>query len=487
MIHVEETQRRILQHLLHRARNTEVGRLYHFESISTPAEYAGRLPIIDFEAIRPQVMRMIAGEADILWPGRCRRFAQSSGTSGGKSKYIPLTEESLSKCHYKGATSVVAQYLYNHPDSRLMSGKSFILGGSYSSTAQHPADCKIGDLSASLIDCITPFAAMLRVPDKKIALMGEWSEKLPRLVEATLKCNVTNMSGVPSWFLTVVRRVMESAGADELHQVWPGLEVFFHGGISFAPYREQYNKIIDPSKMRYMETYNASEGFFALQDDPDCSAMLLLTDVDVYYEFIPISDIDSDSPRVLTAWEVTPGETYSLIITSSNGLWRYSIGDTITVDSTSPLRIRIAGRTHAFINAFGEELMVDNADRAITKASRDTSATIADYTAAPVYATGASRGYHQWLVEFDTMPDSLDRFVEILDKELRQLNSDYDAKRSGNIFLAPPQIIPVPKGTFNRYLASTGRLGGQRKVPRLKNDRTVADNILSFLFPNQKS
>ncbi len=467
--------------LLNAATSTAVGRRYDFASIKTKSEYARRVPVIDYEQMRSDVELMVAGQPDILWQGRCRRFAQSSGTSGGASKLIPLTSRSLKRCHFRGGTDVVASYLVNYPDSRLFSGKGFILGGSYSTSVAHPKDCHIGDLSASLIDCINPIANMVRVPSKRVALMEDWSQKLPALIESTLRVDVTNLSGVPSWFLTVLNRVMETAGASELHQVWPNLEVFFHGGIAFEPYREQYNRIIDPERMRYMETYNASEGFFALQNDPTDPAMLLLMDVDVYYEFVTLDQIDNPYPDALTADDVTVGETYALVISSSNGLWRYLLGDTVTIKSLNPLKIVIAGRTRSFINAFGEELMVHNADRGIIEASRATGADVADYTAAPVYAAEGVKGHHQWLIEFNREPDSMEQFINVLDSTLQQVNSDYKAKRADSIFLAPPQIVVLPSGTFNRYLSTTGKLGGQRKVPRLKNDRSVADKILSIL------
>lgn len=481
------SQQATLMSLLREARSTAVGKRYDFASITGPEEYARRVPVIDYEAMRADVELMVSGRPDILWPGKCSRFAQSSGTSGGASKLIPITPRSLRRCHFRGGTDVVASYLASYPDSRLFSGKGFILGGSYATTVPHPPSCRIGDLSASLIDCINPLVNLVRVPSKKIALMSDWSLKLPALVDATLRADVTNISGVPSWFLTVVRRVMEEAGASELHEVWPGLEVFFHGGIAFGPYREQYDRLIDPSRMRYMETYNASEGFFALQNDPADRSMLLLMDVDIYYEFMPLGQLDLPDPVTLTAADVKVGETYALVITSSSGLWRYLIGDTVTVISTSPLKIVIAGRTRSFINAFGEEVMVYNADRALTEACKATGADIADYTAAPVYTDGNSKGHHQWLIEFSREPQSLSRFAEILDLTLQQVNSDYNAKRSGSIFLAPPEIVTLPRGTFDRYLSLTGRLGGQRKVPRLKNDRSVADIILSITSQESQS
>lgn len=483
---LERTQRNVLRRLLKYGCRTQWGQERHFSKISTPAEFADAVTPAYYEDFRPYVMRMVAGEKDVLCPGTVRRYAQSSGTSGGKSKYIPLPGRSLQKCHYAGSTAVVARYLSLYPGSRLFSGKSFILGGSYANELSLPANVKVGDLSASLIDCINPIANLFRTPSKAIALMDNWSEKLPKLVEATSGANVVSLSGVPSWFLAVLRKVLEHTGAKQLHQVWPNLEVFFHGGISFAPYRSQYNDIIDPGKMRYMETYNASEGFFALQQMPGDDALMLLAGNDVYYEFIPLSQLGSDSPKAVPAWEVSAGETYALVITSSNGLWRYIIGDTVKIADTNPLKIKIAGRTTAFINAFGEELMVCDAEAALARTCAATGATVTDYTAAPVYTTAADKGHHQWAIAFGKAPGDVDAFAALLDRELRNENSDYDAKRTGDIFLAPLTVSIVGQKAFDDWLLSTGELGGQRKIPRLRNDRDAIEKIITFNDLNTK-
>lgn len=481
--HTERVQRRVLAQLLGEARQTAVGVGYGFDTIASYADFASRVPMCRYEQIRPMVMRMVAGEPDVLWPGRCLRFAQSSGTSGGKSKYIPVTDASLRRNHYRGGALAVAAYLDSVPHSRLFGGKSLILGGSFANELSDvPPDVCVGDLSATLIDRINPAVNLLRVPAKKIALMADWKAKLPALAQAALHADVTNISGVPSWFMTVLRTVLELAGADNIHQVWPHLEVFFHGGIAFGPYREQYEAITDPSKMHYVENYNASEGFFAVQDDPSTHAMRLLLDAGVFYEFVPVEHMgDADAP-LLPAWEVEAGRTYALVITSCNGLWRYLIGDTVTVESTSPLRVTIAGRTNSFINAFGEELMVWNADKALAEACRRTGAAVSNYTAAPVYAACGTRGHHQWLIEWDEEPScGTEAFADILDAALQAVNSDYQAKRSGGIFLARLELTTAPRGTFDRWLASTGKLGGQRKIPRLANDRHIIDSVLSLI------
>lgn len=464
--------------------DTEIGRKYGFEDIvhskNIYGEFAATVPLVYYEDIRDQVMRMVKGEANVLWKGKCVDFAQSSGTSGGKSKYLPITARSLEGNHYRGGEDAVAHYLLNNPASKMFSGKGFILGGSFSNTLGiNGSQVHVGDLSATLINRITPLAELVRVPDKQTALMPDWNEKLPALVEKASREYVTNISGVPSWFLTVIRKILEFKGVKSLAEVWPGLEVFFHGGISFEPYRDEYLEVTKGLDMHFLETYNASEGFFAVQNDPEDKSMLLIIDRDVFYEFIPITDADA-TPRPI--WQVEPGKTYELVITSSNGLWRYRLGDTVRVESVNPVKIRIAGRTGAFINAFGEELMQDNAERAMAEACRIAGAKILNYTAAPVYAHGSQKGRHQWLIEWETPPSDINAFSTSLDSELRKLNSDYDAKRSGDIFLGSPEILTARPGLFDDWLKSAGthKLGGQRKVPRLSNSRDMMEVLLSM-------
>ncbi len=475
----------ILRSLLHEASHTEFGRRHKFDSITTYEQYAEAVPVASYPEFRADIERMLMGAEDVLWPGRCLRYAQSSGTSDGKSKYIPVTNASLRRNHYLGGTSVVAHYLDLYPDSRMFSGKGFILGGSFANeVANLPRGVKVGDLSANLIDNLNPLVGLVRVPSRQVALMSDWREKLPELVKATLHENVTNISGVPSWFLTVLRQVIAEAGATTIHDVWPNLEVFFHGGISFAPYREQYAAITDTSRMRYLETYNASEGFFAVQDTRESSAMLLLTNAGVFYEFVPLDQIDTPHPQALAPWQVEQGHTYALIISSCNGLWRYAIGDTVKIESVEPLRITIAGRTHSFINAFGEELMVHNADTALAATCKALGADVANYTAAPIYADGGHRGRHQWLIEWNRRPANIEAFADRLDLELQRCNSDYQAKRAGGIFLDRLSITTARCGLFDDWLASTGKLGGQRKVPRLANNRDTITSMLTLNNPN---
>jgi hypothetical protein len=444
-------------------------------------EFCRRLPVAPYPAIRQYVMRMIRGERNVLWHGTTRRFAQSSGTSDGKSKYIPVTNDSLKLNHYRGAADVVAHYLYLHPESRMFAGKGFILGGSFANELSLPANVKVGDLSANLIDNINPLVNLVRVPSKDIALMADWRQKLPALVEASLHVDVTNISGVPSWFLTVIKEVIRAERADTIHDVWPNLEVFFHGGISMQPYRSEYARLTQPQRMHYFETYNASEGFFAVQDLDTPGAMLLLLDAGVFYEFVPLDEVGQAYPEhVVPAWQVQEGKTYALVITAANGLWRYPIGDTVRIVSTDPLRIVIAGRTKHYINAFGEEVMVYNTDAAIAKACATHNAAVANYTVAPVFADGGKHGRHQWLIEWQRKPADIEAFARTLDSALQAENSDYQAKRAGSIFLDNLSITEARQGLFDDWLAATGKLGGQRKVPRLSNDRKLITAILNM-------
>lgn len=475
----ETSQLRELRRLTDVCRHTKFGRRYGIDRFTGYSDFVSRVPLSDYENMRADIERMVAGERDLLWTGVVRRYAQSSGTTGGKSKYVPITDSSLSELHYRGAGASLSFYLLLHPESRIFSGKSFILGGSFASEL-HPADhsVRVGDLSASLIECINPLVNLVRIPSKRVALLPDWEQKLPALIRAGIKADVTNISGVPSWFLTVLKGIIAEAGATSIHDVWPNLEVFFHGGIAFGPYRDEYRAITDPAKIHYVETYNASEGFFAAQDtdDPD-AGMLLLADCGLFYEFIPVDEPDA-APRPM--WELQDGRVYEMVITACNGLWRYRIGDTVRVISTNPVRIAVAGRTRSYINAFGEELMVYNADRALERACKATGAMVADYTVAPVYASGRHHGHHQWLVEFDRCPDDMEGFCRILDRELRNENSDYDAKRSKDIFLDKPEIVAARPGLFDDWLAATGRRGGQRKVPRLSNDRNIMDSLIEL-------
>ncbi len=385
-----------------------------------------------------------------------------------------MSDRVLKRCHYRGSSDVVARYLAEYKESHLFAGKALILGGSFATDLKlSRPGVKVGDLSAHLIDCINPVVGLLRVPDHDTALMQDWHEKLPALVKQVASENVVSLSGVPSWMMTVLKEVLKLTGARTIREVWPNLEVFFHGGISFEPYREEYRRLIGDDNMRYFETYNASEGFFAVQYHRDERPMLLLMDVDTFYEFIPVT-----GGEPLPAWQLAKGKVYEMIITNSAGLYRYRLGDTVKVESLNPLTITIAGRTMQYINAFGEEVMVFNTDAALARTCKEMGVSAADYTAAPYFATCGTRGHHDWLVEWNGEEPDVREFARLLDENLRRENSDYDAKRSGDIFLDPLVVTTVPRGTFNRWLQATGKLGGQRKIPRLSPDRRYIDKIL---------
>lgn len=478
--HTREVQLGELSRLLEALKKTKWGAEKGLGGVKDYDDYRRLLPVpVKYSELRPYVMRMIDGEADVLWPGVTRNFAQSSGTSDGKSKYIPVTRESFARSHYRGGADVVARYLNLYPDSRLFSGKSFILGGSFANELKLKRGVKVGDLSANLIDNINPLANMVRVPSKSVALLEDWAVKLPALVEAAAKENITNISGVPSWFLTVIKEIIRTQGAGTIHDVWPSLEVFFHGGISMRPYHEQYEHVTAP-RMRYLECYNASEGFFAVQDAIGDPGLLLMLDCGTFFEFIPQEYENDGQPEILAPWQVEEGKVYALLISSCNGLWRYPIGDTVRIESVEPLKVTIVGRTKSFINAFGEELMVDNAEAALERVCHKLDCEIADYTAAPVYASDHSRGRHEWLIEFIRRPRDIDEFAEELDRALQEENSDYQAKRAHGIFLDRLTVVEGSEGVFDRWLASTGKLGGQRKIPRLSNTRDVIEAVMRF-------
>lgn len=476
----EMIQRKLLSSLTTTAQNTEIGRKYGFSEIKENYRlFAERVPVIDYEGLKPYVERMLAGEQNLIWSSNIEWFAKSSGTTNDKSKYIPVSKEALRDCHYKGGKSSVASYFNLNPKSRLFDGKALILGGSHE-ISNFEGGYRCGDLSAILIQNIPQLANYVRVPSKDIALMSEWESKLEKIAATTVNENVTSLSGVPSWFMVLIKKILHDNGKQYLTEIWPNLELFFHGGISFAPYREQYKRLIPSDKMFYIETYNASEGFFAIQNSLDERTMLLLIDLGIFYEFIPLSEIDSDNPKVLPYWEVEKGENYALVITTNSGLWRYIIGDTVKVESVNPVKITISGRVKHFINAFGEELMVANADKGLAKACSETGAVISNYTAAPVFMSEGSRGRHQWLIEFDREPSSLEEFANILDASLQDINSDYEAKRYKGIALDRLEVVVARKGLFEDWLRLKGKLGGQHKIPRLSNERNYIEDMLKL-------
>lgn len=474
----ETIQEHVFRKLIQTAAATEWGKKYNYANIRTYTDFQ-RVPIQQYDDVKGYVDRMRHGEKNILWPGLVVWYAKSSGTTNDKSKFIPVSKDGLRHIHYKGGTDAVALYLRSNPQSNFFSGKGLILGGSHSPN-YNLKDSLVGDLSAILIQNINPLVNFIRVPSKEIALLSEFEEKVERIAETTIHENVTNLSGVPSWMLAVIKRILEKTGAKHLNEIWPNLEVFFHGGVCFTPYREQYKQLITSDKMHYMETYNASEGFFGLQSDLNDPAMLLMLDYDVFYEFIPLEEIDNPAPAIIPLADVEIGKNYAMVISTSCGLWRYIIGDTVKFTQKSPYKFVISGRTKHFINAFGEELMVDNAEKGLARACAATGAQVLEYSAAPVFMDANAKCRHQWLIEFSTMPDSLENFRHTLDKALQDINSDYEAKRHKDITLQELEIIVARPNLFHDWLKQKGKLGGQHKVPRLSNNRDYIEEMLKL-------
>lgn len=481
----DELQERVLRYLISKGKNTEYGASHHFDEIRTYTDFAANIPVNTYEELKGDIDRMRHGEKNVLWPGTVKWYAKSSGTTNDKSKFIPVSADGLKNVHYQGGTDVVAMYLQNNPNSRLFDGKGLILGGSHSPN-YNLSGSLVGDLSAILIENINPLVNLVRVPQKKTALLSDFEVKRDLIARETMHKNVTNLSGVPSWMMSVLVRVLELTGKQHINEVWPNLEVFFHGGIAFTPYRKQYEQIITSPGMHYMETYNASEGFFGIQNDPSDPSMLLMLDYGVYYEFIPMDEFGTDRPTVLPLSGVEVGRNYAMLISTSCGLWRYLIGDTVQFTSTCPYKFVITGRTKYFINAFGEELIMDNAEKGLQYACEQTGAQVSEYTAAPVYMDARAKCRHQWLIEFSRQPDSFDHFAHALDERLQQLNSDYEAKRFHDITLQHLEVIEARQGLFNDWLKAKGKLGGQHKVPRLSNSRKNLDELLQ-LNGNNKS
>ena len=487
----EQLQRRVLEHLLLTARDTEYGRKHGFATTKDYDNFVKLNPVNTYEELKGDIDRMRHGERDVLWPGRVRWYAKSSGTTNDKSKFIPVSDEGLQKIHYAGGRDSVALYLRNNPQSRMFDGKGLILGGSHAPN-YNVAGSLVGDLSAILIENINPLVNLVRVPKKETALLSDFEVKRERIAREAMTKNVTNISGVPSWMLSVLNCMMEMTGKTHLEEVWPNIEVFFHGGVAFTPYRKQYEQLITSPRMHYMETYNASEGFFGLQDDPTDKAMLLMLDYGVFYEFMDLSGVSGvsgnsgesgQSGRIVPLWGVEKDKNYAMLISTSCGLWRYMIGDTIRFTSTNPYKFVISGRTKSFINAFGEELIVDNAEQGLAYACEQTGAEVLEYTAAPVFMDAKAKCRHQWLIEFSREPQDLQQFASLLDRKLQEINSDYEAKRYKDITLQHLEIVKARKGLFNDWLKQRGKLGGQHKVPRLSNSR---EHIEQLLLLNEK-
>lgn len=478
-----QVQEATFQELIEAGKRTEFGKKFGFDQIRSYADFAKKVPVFDYESFKPFIEKTMQGKQNVVWNTDIEWFAKSSGTTGSRSKYIPVSEESLEECHYQGGKDMVSLYVSNYPDSKLFTGKSLSIGGTLEKNPLNPqGTAKAGDISAVIMQNLPIWAQFARTPSLETALMGEWEAKIEKMARETMNENVTCIAGVPTWTIVLLRRIMELKKAKNILEVWPNLEVFFHGAVAFGPYRNLFKELIPSDKMHYMETYNASEGFFGIQDQPDSEELLLLLDYGIFYEFIPMEDLEKEDARVIPLKEVEVGKNYALLISTNGGLWRYKIGDTVKFTSTLPYRFRISGRTKHFINAFGEEVIVENAEAAIEFAAEMTHSTIVNFTAAPVYFEGnGSKGAHEWIVEFRTPPTDLNEFTLLLDEKLRQVNSDYDAKRYKDLALKLPILHHAPDGLFESWLGKKGKLGGQYKVPRLSNSREILEEILGMM------
>lgn len=476
----DNVQREVFNKLISQAAGTEWGIKYGYADIETIKQYQERVPIQTYEDILPYVNRQREGEQNILWPTEIKWYAKSSGTTSEKSKFIPVSPEALEECHFRGGKDVMALYTNQFPESIVLRGKALTLGGSHQIN-NHSTQSYYGDLSAILIENLPFWASFIRTPSAEIALIPDFEEKVEKITKIAIKENVTNIAGVPSWNLVLLKHILEATGNNNLLDIWPNLELFTHGGVSFGPYREQFQKIIPSPQMHYMETYNASEGFFGIQDDLNDPSMLLMLDYGVFFEFVPLDKLYKPNPPAYTIEEVEKGVNYAIVISTNGGLWRYMIGDTIEFTSLTPHKFRITGRTKYFINAFGEEIILENAENALMTACKHTRASISDYTAGPIYMSEDAKGAHEWLIEFENEPKDLDHFTDVLDKTLCSINSDYEAKRYKNTTLLKPTVIALPAGTFYQWFQTKGKVGGQNKMPRLSNDRKYLDEIRQLI------
>lgn len=474
----EEVQEEVLYQLLEIARDTEIGRKYEFETITSYKTFKERVPIASYEEIEPLIERTRKGEQNIFWPTSIKWFAKSSGTTNAKSKFIPVSSEALEDCHYKSGKDLLCLYLNNNENSQMFTGKSLRLGGSKELYQDNGSF--FGDLSAILIDNMPLWAEFSSTPSSKVSLMSEWEGKLKAIVKESTQENVTSLAGVPSWMLVLLNNVLQETGKDHLFQVWENLEVYFHGGVSFVPYKEQYRNLLPRKNFKYYEIYNASEGFFAIQDRNDADDLLLMLDYGIFYEFIPMDTYGTSNQITLPLWNVEVNINYAIIITTNAGLWRYKIGDTVRFTSIKPHRIRVTGRTKHHINVFGEELIIENAEEALKSICKKTEAEIKDYTVAPIFMAGKEKGAHEWIIEFRKAPKDLDYFTEFLDNALKSLNSDYEAKRYNNITLKMPKVHVAREDLFHDWLKSQNKLGGQHKIPRLSNKRDYIEELLQI-------
>lgn len=481
LLNPEGAQVMVFNSLIHSGQFTEFGKKFGFNHINDVKEFKHAVPVHEYDDIKPYINRMMEGHQNVLWNSTVTWFAKSSGTTSDKSKFIPVSNEALEECHYKSAKDVLALYYHNFPRSGILSGKCLTLGGSHQ-VNQLNADSYYGDLSAVMLQNLSYFTQLIRTPDLTIALMQEWEEKIERMAQSTIREDVTMIAGVPTWTIVLIKRIFEITGTTNLHEVWPNLELYMHGGVNFKPYEQQFSQLIPSPKMKYLETYNASEGFFAAQDIVGREGMLLFLNHGIFYEFMPLEEYGKPEPETLQLEDVQLGVNYALVVSTNSGLWRYIVGDTIQFVSLNPFRIRVTGRLKHFINAFGEEVIVDNADYAIAQACRKTGAVVNDYTAAPIYFSAQGNGGHEWAIEFDKAPENMQAFTEMLDAGLQEVNSDYEAKRHKSIALSMPRLHVLPANTFNRWLKSKGKLGGQHKIPRLSNDRKFLEEILEGSF-----
>lgn len=475
----DDVQRTTLMSLVSDAKNTELGKLYDFKSITRYEDFQERVPIRDYEAIKPLIDRTMRGEQNIIWHSDIRWFAKSSGTTSDKSKFIPVSFEALDKCHYQGGRDVLTMYCNHFQETGMFNGKSLVIGGSHKVNT-FSENSFYGDLSAVVL-ANTPFwVDFLRTPDKSIALMEEWEEKLEKMALATVNEDVTSISGVPTWTLVLIERLFEMTGKKDLHEIWPNLELYIHGGVSFTPYRDRFKRLMPSKGIQYLETYNASEGFFGIQGELNVQDMHLMPGYGIFFEFVKAEEIFEEFPKAFPIWQVELGVNYAVVITTNSGLWRYIVGDTVKFTGLNPYRFHITGRTKLFINAFGEELVIENAEQAIAKACEIANAIVSDYTAAPVYMEEGADAGHEWLIEFEHLPENESLFMEALDTTLKAVNSDYEAKRYKDMALKAPKLVCLERGLFRKWLTVRGRLGGQHKVPRLSNNRVIVEEILAL-------
>jgi hypothetical protein len=473
-----EAQRDVLQNLVTSAQYTEFGRKYNFSELFSLRAFKEAVPIHEYENLKPYIERIMNGEQNILWNTPIYWFAKSSGTTSDKSKFIPISNESLEDCHYKAAKDVLTMYYHFNPASGLLTGKGLVIGGSHTINPLND-EARFGDLSAVLLQNTPFWGHWLRTPDLTIALMDEWESKIEKLAQSTIKENVTSISGVPTWTVVLFKRILEITGKSCMKEIWPSLELYMHGGVSFTPYKEHFRNLIGKD-IYYLEMYNASEGFLAASDKPDEEGMLLFLDHGIFMEFMPVSEYGKKDPKTIGLEDVETGKNYALIISTNGGLWRYLLGDTVQFISLRPFKIKVSGRLKHYINVFGEEVIVDNTDKAVSIACKKTGAVVADYTVAPVYFSDTSNGAHEWLIEFEQEPESLKDFTAELDEALKSINSDYEAKRYKDMALRMPVLHTLKKGTFTEWLRSKGKLGGQHKVPRLNNERKLIEEILQL-------